>query len=192
MENNINLDRSFSFSTNVSGLQAPTGGQSMPEGYYKTVIADMYVNPEKNAGRVIIKLQVTEGPFAGSTRTTGLNIPKSADDKVRYYWRGLLESAGYSPAQLDAGELSLSAEIFVNRGCFIYFKPPESEGEYDTLRFLAPAIWEQQAADFVPTQSAPTASAPKASLNAAINPGSNGSALGATANKADILKRLGM
>jgi len=191
MDTNINLDRSFSFATNVSGLQAPTGGQAMPEGYYKTVIADMYVNPEKNANRVIIKLKVTEGPFAGSTRTTGLNIPKSAEDKVRYYWRGLLESAGYTPSQLDAGELSLNADTFMNRGCFIYYKPPETEDGYDTLRFLPPNIWEVQSADFVPSENKAQSSG-AAPLKATINAGSNGAALGSTASKSDILKRLGM
>jgi len=163
----------------------------MPEGYYKTVIADMYVNPEKNANRVIIKLKVTEGPFAGSTRTTGLNIPKSAEDKVRYYWRGLLESAGYTPSQLDAGELSLNADTFMNRGCFIYYKPPETEDGYDTLRFLPPNIWEVQSADFVPSENKAQSSG-AAPLKATINAGSNGAALGSTASKNDILKRLGM
>lgn len=193
MESTINLDRSFSFATNVSGLQAPTGGKDVPEGFYKTVIADMYVNPEKNAGRIVIKLKVTEGPFAGSTRTTGLNIPKGAEDKVRYYWRGLLESCGYTPAQLDAGELSLSADTFMNRGCFIYYKPPASEGDYDTLNFLPPSIWEVQSKDFVPSFAKDTKGSVKATP-VAINPGSNGggTALGSTASKADILKRLGM
>ena len=191
METSINLDRSFSFATNVSGLQAPTGGKDVPEGYYKTVIADMYINPEKNAGRIIIKLKVTEGPFAGSTRTTGLNKPKGAEDKVRYYWRGLLESCGYTPAQLDAGELSLSADTFMGRGCFIYYKPPASEGEYDTLKFLPPSFWEVQAKEFVPSSSNEGKAAAK-SAPVSISSGSNGAALGSTASKADILKRLGM
>jgi hypothetical protein len=191
MDTPINLDRSFSFNTNVSGLQAPTGGQTLVEGYYKGLIADMYINPEKNANRVVIKAKVGEGPFSGSVRTDGLNLPSGAEDKVRYYWRGLLESCGYTPAQLDAGDLSLSPEMFINRACFFYYKPKEQEGGYDTMRWLSPAVWEDQAANFVPSEAKPASSSSAGPVT--INRGgtSNG-AIGTTANKADILKRLGV
>jgi hypothetical protein len=192
MESTLNLDRDFSFATNVSGLQAPTGGKDVPEGFYKAVIADMYVNPEKNAGRIIIKLKITEGPFAGSTRTTGLNIPKGVEDKVRYYWRGLLESCGYTPAQLDAGELSLSADTFMTRGCFIYYNPPASEGDYDTLNFLPPSIWEVQSKDFVPSSAKNTAGNGNGAPVIITPSNGGGTALGSTSSKSDILKRLGM
>lgn len=195
MDTPINLDRSFSFQTNVSGLQAPTGGQSLAEGYYKGVIADMYINPEKNANRVVIKAKVAEGAFSGSVRTDGLNLPSGADDKVRYYWRGLLESVGYTPAQLDAGDLSLTPEMFINRACFFYYKPKEQEGGYDTMRWLAPATWEDQASSFVPSAAPSTAEASSGSVT--INRGgsagvSSNGAIGTTASKADILKRLGV
>ena len=113
----MNVQRDWDFSVNLSGLQAPTGkgGNMLPTGFYKVKLMDLYVNPDRNPNRVIIKVQVSEGPFSGAIRTTGFNRPTSNDDKVRYYWRGLAESAGYTPAQLDAGEVNLGINTFKDR-----------------------------------------------------------------------------
>ncbi len=119
----INVQRDWDFDINLSGLVAPTGkgGNVLPTGYYKVKLTDLYVNPERNANRVIIKCQVSEGPFTGAVRTTGFNKPTSNDDKVRYYWRGLSESVGYSPAQLDAGSISVGIKTFKDREAHILF-----------------------------------------------------------------------
>jgi hypothetical protein len=109
MQNNdINVVREWDFEVNLSGLQAPTGGgKNLPEGFYKCLVSDMYVNPEKNNNRVVIKVTIAEGPFKGTVRTSGLNKPTGPDDNVRYYWRGLAESVGYDPAVLDKGQIGL-------------------------------------------------------------------------------------
>lgn len=149
--NEQNVDRDWSFDINLSGLVAPTGrGSQLPEGYYKAVVDDMYVNPDK-ADRIIIKLIVADGPFKGTIRTTGLNKPKSAEDKVRYYWRGLAESAGYTPAQLDNGEISLSPRNFMKKTTHIHFvpkNPDEGDTSYDAIHFLAPQEWANQSSEF--------------------------------------------
>jgi hypothetical protein len=108
------------------------------------------VNPDRNPDRIIIKVTVAEGPFKGSVRTTGLSKPKSADDKVRYYWRGVAESAGYSPGQLDNGEIQLSAKTFVNKTAHVHYVPKveDDANSYETVLFLAPQEWVNQSTTF--------------------------------------------
>jgi len=144
----INVARDWDFEVNLSGLIAPTGkgGNALPTGYYKVKLLDLYVNPERNANRVIIKVQVAEGPFTGTLRTTGFNKPTSNDDKVRYYWRGLAESAGYTPAQLDGGEIKLGLGTFQNRVAHIFFTAKDEENgiQYEDMDFLPLVEWTQQ------------------------------------------------
>jgi len=204
MQNNeINVVREWDFEVNLSGLQAPTGGagNNLPEGFYKGMITDMYVNPEKNPNRVIIKVTVAEGPFKGVIRTTGLNRPTSADDNVRYYWRGLAESVGYEPAQLDNGQINLGLNAFKDRVAHVFYAPKdEAKGkdyQYERVNFLPPGAWGDQKANFdanaASTAAAPAAPAQSNSLGGApaITSATGGNALGGTASKASILSRLG-
>jgi hypothetical protein len=188
----INVVREWDFDVNLSGLQAPTGGagNNLPEGFYKFMVTDMYVNPEKNPNRVIIRVTVAEGPFKGVIRTTGINRPTSADDNVRYYWRGLAESVGYEPAQLDNGQISLGLNAFKD----------EAKGkdyQYERVDFLPPGAWGDQKANFdanaAAAPAAPAAAPAGNSLGGspAIQAASGGNALGGTASKASILSRLG-
>ena len=150
--NELNLQRDWDFDVNLSGLQAPTGkgGNVLPTGYYKVKLVDLYINPDRNANRVVIKCQVAEGPFTGTIRTTGFNRPTSNDDKVRYYWRGLAESAGYTPAQLDAGEIKLGLGTFKDRTAHIFFSAKDEENgvQYEDIDFLPPMEWTQQMQNF--------------------------------------------
>lgn len=217
MDTEQNVDQNWSFNTNLSGLQAPTGsgGAQVPEGYYKAQVTDMYINPERNASGVIIKLQLTEaGPFKGAVRTDGLGVPKSDEDKVRYYWRGLAESAGYTPAQLDQGTLTLNRQAFLGREVHIYYVPKEEGNparEYENITYLTPAEWASQKQAFDASQQvqqAPAGSALGGSnpLGAAPTPGGNplggGNALGGgnptppaggnTVSQGDVLAQLGI
>jgi hypothetical protein len=142
----IDLNRDWNIDINMSGLNAPTGAKNMevPEGYYKAKVTDMYVNPERNPNRVILKMTISEGPFTGTVRTGGLNIPKSDDDKVRYYWRGLAESAGYTPTQLDAGSIQLGRDTFLDREVHIHFTPKSDSSQWEQVDYLPPAEWNQQ------------------------------------------------
>lgn len=147
MSEEINVNRDWNVKVNLSGLNAPTGAKTveLPEGFYKAKITDMYVNPDRNPNRVIIKMTINEGPFQGVIRTDGMSIPKSEDDKVRYYWRGLAESAGYTPAQLDGGEIELGRETFVEKTVHIRFTPKGKTSDgYEKVDYLAPSEWSQQ------------------------------------------------
>lgn len=182
--NEPNLDRDFTFGINLGGINAPTGQKNLhvPEGYYTGTVADMYVNRERNAGRVIIKIKLIDAPYTGAIRTDGLGIPKNDDDGVRYYWRALAESAGYTPAQLDAGTLNLGAAAFVGKTVHIKYVPKEEgnpDRKYDSVSYLTPAVWNQQKqmASAKPTTPAPAAPAAAPSLNAGPTTVTSGSVL---------------
>jgi hypothetical protein len=151
---NPNANTNWAFQVNLSGLRAPTGGAAaLVEGYYKGTITDAYTLNDK-PGRVILKVTVSEGEFAGTVRTTGLGIPKSAQDNVRYYWRGMLESAGYTPAQIDAGEVGMNRALLVGRSVTVHYVPGDKDaGIYEELNFLPPAAWETKAAAFAKAQN---------------------------------------
>jgi hypothetical protein len=133
---NPNANINWAFQVNLSGLRAPTGAAAqLPEGYYKATITDAYTLNDK-PGRVIIKTTISEGEFTGTVRTTGLGVPKSAQDGVRYYWRGLLESAGYTPAQIDAGEVGMNRALLVGKSVTVHYVPGDKEaGIYEELVF---------------------------------------------------------
>ena len=173
----INVDRDWGLDINVSGLQAPTGARTLPSGYYKVEVSDMYKNPEgKNPDRIVIKLTL-QGEYAGVVRTTGLNPPRDAEDNVRYYWRALAESVGFTPAQLDAGQVHLTPNSFVSKVAHIRFtkKDPENGQQYEDIEFLSEAVWTQrQQASALDNDAQPTTS------NSVGKP------------KAEVMKQLGL
>lgn len=170
-----NLDRNWSFDVNLSGITvtAPVP-KEVPKGYYKCKVEEMYVNVDKNPNRVVIKLTVAEGEFKGGFITDGLNIPKSEDDKVRYYWRVFAESAGYTPAQLDAGGLKLSPEAFKGREVHIHFSPKGENGGYDRTEYFSATEFASR----------------KANVNAASAP--SAAKTGDTVTKGDLYAKLGI
>lgn len=198
--NEINVVRDWDFDVNLSGLIAPTGkgGNKLTTGYYKVKLSDLYVNPDRNVNRVIIKVTVAEGPFTGSVRTTGFNKPTGPNDKVRYYWRGLAESAGYSPAQLDSGEIKLGLSTFKDRDAFIFYQDKDEEAgrQYEDIDFLPPMEWSQQKQNFELQQDMtvkPAASGNGSAMGSAPTPVISGgtSSLGhANAEAASKLKGL--
>ena len=163
-----NLDREFSFGINLGGIKAPTGmgNVQVPEGYYRAKVDDMYVNPERNANRAVIKLEIIEAPYFGVIRTDGINLPRNDEDKVRYYWRAFAESAGYTAAQLDAGEITLGRTSFAGKEVFIHYNPKESASNttgYDRVGYLSEAIWNQKKQVFDGSASTTPAPTPQPS-----------------------------
>lgn len=139
---------SFSFDINLNGVQAAGGSLTLLEGYYNATVTECYVDESRNANRVLFKLQITDSPYNGSVRVTGLNKPRSAEDKVRYYWRAALESCGYTQAQLDsANGLQISDQLFAGRQCTIYYKPKNEDAitdadRYEKVNFLTKSDWD--------------------------------------------------
>ena len=205
-DNDINVDRDWTFGINLTGVQAPTGANmEVPTGYYKGALSDLYINPERNASRVIIKVTMKGGPYEGVTRTSGLGVPTSPTDKVRYYWRALAESAGYGPAQLDKGEIKLNAKAFLGKEVFFFYQAKDENHQYDDMSFLPPAIWEARHEAFLAEQNekanlgsngvAPDlGSTTSASIETASSLGGGGNLGGGQAGtaKKDLLNELGM
>lgn len=184
------MDRSWDFNLNVSGVAAPTGFKAMeiPEGYYKVTVTDCYVNPERNPNRVVFKVTIADGTYTGQIRTTGLNKTKGPEDNVRFYWRAALESCGYTPTELDAGQISVAPKSFINRPAFIYFAPKGHKGnQYETVEFLTEVDFARKLQAHL-AQGEP---APTGQLGSVL--GSNG--MGTVANttsKSDVLAKLGL
>ncbi len=190
MSEEINVNRDWNVKVNLSGLNAPTGAKNMevPEGFYKAKITDMYVNPDRNPNRVVLKMTISEGTFTNVIRTDGLNIPKDETDKVRYYWRGLAESSGYTPTQLDAGSIELGRDTFIDREVHIHFTPKDKTSDgYEQIDYLSPSEWNQQRQVFEASNR-----------HEGVPTGPTGSALGAgsdsggTTKKSDVLTKLGL
>jgi hypothetical protein len=159
----LNLDRNWSFDVNLSGITvAAPIPKDVPKGFYKCKVEEMYVNIDKNPNRVVIKLTVAEGEFKNGIITDGLNIPKSEEDKVRYYWRVFAESAGYTPAQLDAGGLKLSPEAFKGREVHIQYTPKGENGGYDRTEYFNSTEFAARKAGANAAATATTSAAPKA------------------------------
>jgi hypothetical protein len=211
MDNNdVNLQHDWDFEVNLSGLTAPTGkgGNVLPTGYYKVKLSDLYINPERKPNRVVIKVTVAEGPFTGSVRTTGFNRPTGPDDKVRYYWRGFAESAGYTPAQLDAGSVKLGVNSFKGRVAHILFTAKNEEAnppvKWEDIDFLAPMEWAQQKQSFDMSGGAAKAEAASTAASGSALGGSEpaiaGGSLGGgsapsggdTTKKSELMERLGV
>jgi hypothetical protein len=179
----FNPDRDWGFDVNLSDVQAPTqlGNVTVPEGYYRASITDMY-KAQNKPNRVVIKLKMLDD-FAGVTRTDGMNRPKNSEDNVRYYWRALAESAGYTPAQLDKGEINLGPKAFIGKTVHFHFKPKAGEGTYENISYFAESVWNQHKASFTP----------KAVSGSAMGGSPSSSVLGGdTTSPADVLKTLGV
>jgi hypothetical protein len=187
MSTEPNVSHEWDFNVNLSDVQAPTmlpGENNVPEGFYKARVKDMYINMDNNPDRVIIKHELT-GDFAGAIRTDGMNRPKDAKDNVRYYWRALAESAGYTAAQLDAGEVTFGPKTFIGKTVHFYYKPGDrKQGTYDRITYFAESVWTQKKADFKPSEE--TASAPAGSALGGTNNGSE------TTTPKDVLGALGV
>jgi hypothetical protein len=179
-----NVNREWGFDINLSGVTA--GGsvnKNVPTGYYSAKVEDMYELPDK-PGRIAIKLMVTEGEYAGAIRTDWISAPKSADDKVRYYWRCLAESVGYTAAQLDAGGVRFTRDTFLGKvGGIHYAAKNEAAGQqYERITYLTPT-------EFTAKKSAGNGSALG---SAPVTNGAAAPALGASTTKGDVFAKLGL
>jgi len=152
-----NSNPNFSFTTNLSGIRAASGGgMKLVEGYYEGIVTDAFQTTSRN-GRPQVAIKVTlKGEADGIVRTSWVGIPTSAEDNVRYFWRAIFESLGYTPAQIDHGDVSVSREVLVKRPASIYYKPGDKDmGIYEELKFLSPNDWKMQKTQFDAAKSAP-------------------------------------
>jgi hypothetical protein len=161
---------SWQFQMNLSGVTPASGGaRALPEGFYEgTVIDAEPTQTQSGKAQIAIKVQVVGGEHDGIVRTTRIGIPTSPDDKVLVFWRAAFESMGYTPAQIDAGPITLHKELIVGRPAKFYYKPGDKEaGIYDDFKFLTPADYATRSAAFVAGKSAQGSAIGAASLGSA-------------------------
>lgn len=146
-----NTNTSWSLSLNVAGTRPATGAvTNLPTGFYKGTLIEAYTTDAK-PDRLVMKVEL-EGEYQGTVRTTGLNFPKDENDKVRYYWRALMESAGYTPAQLDSGKINVSESTLKGRTVhFKYTEEDKSTNTRDQINWFPPNDWAKAKASFVPS-----------------------------------------
>lgn len=174
--------RTFSFAVNLTGVKPGLPGAGLEDGCYKAFVVDAYTKPDKPY-RLVLSLEVADGPFKGARRTTGLNMPTADDpDKARKWIRSFLESLGYTPEQIDAQQqiaiapgLVLSAQNG-GRVAHIEYTNAQTEGGYDNVAFFPPAEWAKRVQEL--------ALKAQAGGNAANGAGA-GSALGGMAGAAN-------
>jgi hypothetical protein len=134
----------WNFNVNLAGVTpAGAGARNLPTGYYKGKIVEAD-GTVASSGRPQVKfrVEITDPEYAGIVRTTWLGIPQSAEDNVRYYWRAAFESAGYTPAQIEAGTINASPALFLEREVTVHFTAGDKDaGTRDELKFLAPAAF---------------------------------------------------
>lgn len=178
------LDHDFEFEIDLTGVRAPTGKSvSMDEGYYKGTVDDMYINQDK-PGRFVIQLKVKDDPYVGNICSTGINVPTGNDDKVRFYWRALAESVGFTASELDKGTVKLSPKVFKGKTAHFYYAPDPEGGKKITVHFFSPVEWAQQKQVFEATRNIR-----KPPVEEEDN---NKDASNTTTKKADLLKQLGI
>lgn len=184
MADEQNMNREWGFDINLSGVTAGASvSKNVPTGYYVARIEDMYELADK-PGRIAVKMTITEGEYSGAVRTDWISAPKSAEDKVRYYWRCLAESAGYNAAQLDAGGVRFTRDTFVGKVVHIHYaaKNEAAGQQYERITYLTPS-------EFTAKKSAGNGSALGASTP---SNGAPAATLGGSTSKGDVFAKLGL
>ena len=172
----------FQFNINLSGVAAASGGsRPLPTGYFTAKIADLY-HRKASTGRDMIefKIEITESGWEGIPRTFRINVPTSADDGVRHYWRAAFESIGFTAAQIDgAGDISIQRAIFLGKPCYIHYVAGDKDaGVWDKTNMIPKSVYDSgkmadQKAEAA-MQSAPSLGAPVGGLGVASAPANGG------------------
>lgn len=166
---NSNHNHTWNTQVNLAGVSTAGGGMKVKEGYYNAVLTEAYIDNSRNPDRVVMKVTFSDPAVNGASRFNSMYLPgKTPSGKDnRMYWRAVLESVGYQPAQLE-GQLNLSAQALVNRPCTVYYRPKDPNAiagsdQYDQLSFLAPHHWKAKKAAF---ESQAATSSPASTLAA--------------------------
>ena len=194
-----NTNTSFSFTVDFSDVTVYTPKKKLElvEGYYKVLIAEAYINPERNANRAIFKLEFQDD-YAGNSKLTGLNLPGTTQNDVRSLWMNLMLSAGFTEAQIKTGAVKISTDILSGKTVHLYFKPKSedatdgSDSAYDKFTFLSVEAWTNSKANFESKQAAQVnkASAPSKPVVAQDVPKQTAGFAAPNVSSADLLNMI--
>ena len=136
----------FNFDFTKTSFSQPPAG----EGVYRVKLTgiDSYTTQSGNS-RISLMATVMDGDSEGCMIKDGINIPKSADDKVKGVWMRFFTALGLSPAEIKATfsganltmediQAALEDSIKGLTGdC--YYAPAVEEGGWPTRKWLTPA-----------------------------------------------------
>ena len=175
----------WSFNFDLKDVTAPSKKTVIaPEGYYRGSILSATIDTDHNKDRVKFVVRVSEGEYAGATCKDSMMLPGTTQKDNRVYWRGLFESMGVNPDQLNKQAVNIkdAGSIFVGKTVTFYFKPGNRElGTWNKLLFLNPQVWEMEKQFFTPEPSE-EAAAPAAAPT--ITPAAQSAAPAAQATQA--------
>lgn len=149
------LDPNFVFEINVAGVKPFAPGAQLEAGFYKGRVIEygaLTVNTNKGpAPKISITLDI-----GGVQRSLDAWVP-SADAtpeqaaNAQKRWRALLESAGYTDAQIGSGSVKVARGAFMDREMHIEVRKElnETDGKtYDRLFAWAPTDWSKAKENF--------------------------------------------
>lgn len=120
----------FSLKGKIAGGQPP----KLKSGTYKGKITKA---EQRESNRIMFVIEVIEDPEeAGNTAVTSLAIPKTAEDKVLMYWRGLAESCGYSREEIEERS-GWTQEDFKDKVCMFKYEAKSKTQEYAKVTWLS-------------------------------------------------------
>lgn len=145
----------WNLTVNVAGVQPfEPGFTRIPEGAYAVQITNSDLqqkDPSKPATLVFDVKVIEQGEAQGLTGKVyvGTDLEKPANKR---HLRGLLMGVGANPAALDAGNINISAEMFVGKNAYIFVEAREGKDEQgrnllDNRNFVAPAFYEKKKAE---------------------------------------------
>ena len=174
----------WSAAINVAGVKerGVAGQYNEPAtGAYKVKITGTEEYEKNGSVSVQVQTVIVGGEYDGSeTRIyLGLDLSKPGNQRS---WRSALLSIGFSPADLDAGTITVGAETLNGAEAFIYYtaKDKDDASSQSQRNFITPSQYEQLTASSAPT--APAVNAPAARTvapavpSAAVAASTNGAA----------------
>lgn len=138
---------SFSLTVNLTGAGAKRGpggsGEPTVSNAYKVIINSVKGHAKKDSDgsvtSVEFKAALVDGDFAGyvAQMYIGLDTTKEGN---RRSWRTALLSAGYTEAEVDGGEITLTPETFEGREAWIFYQARDlnDKGSQSDKYFITP------------------------------------------------------
>lgn len=146
----------WNITVNVAGVQPfePGAFARIPEGAYAVQIVDTELtqkDPSKAASLSFDVKVLDAGPAQGMTGKVFVGTDLTKDGNKRHI-RGLLLGVGATVAALDAGNVNLSADMFVGKQAYMFVETREGKDDngkplYDNRNFIAPAYYEKKKAE---------------------------------------------
>lgn len=115
------------------------GFKEPAEGAYKVKCIDATHYPEKN--RILLKLEITEGPEAKNVIFEGYNLPRAGIDEKKNktftsFLKGAMVGLGMAAAASAGGAIKIARATFIGKVGHVYYTPRADEDSFSETRWL--------------------------------------------------------